>query len=99
MLLALLLAATLTWTDNSDGEHGFEVFYKGSDGVWTLVIATGPQLEPAPSTVTYVDKVSRPAGACYRVRAFHDSGLKSEFSNEACLPLTPKAPSTLEVKP
>jgi hypothetical protein len=70
----------LSWTDNSDNEHGFSIERRqGADGTFS-VIAT----QEADVTF-YLDTDLLPATAyCYRVLTFNDAG-QSEYSNEMCI--------------
>jgi len=69
---------TLSWTDNSEAENGFQVERKtGSDGNYVQIAAVSA------NTTTFTD-VLLPSGPdyFYRVRAYNVAG-SSDYSNEA----------------
>lgn len=99
-LLTLLLATpafaigTLTWTDNSANEDGFNIYRAlNKTGTFTLVGSV------AAGIATYVDATGA-SGNCYKVTAFIqiDATTQSEsvFSNTDCLP--PASPGSLKSK-
>ena len=93
LLFLLLLATaanaatvTLTWTDNSTDETGFSLERRlRSDpvGAYKEIATTG-------ANVTSIDDatVVNNTQYCYRVRAFNPAA-KSDYTNEACMMVTP----------
>lgn len=97
VLFAILISAysygadlTLSWTDNSDNEAGFEIWRKINDGDWHLIAGT------VENQTTFNDAVI-PIGVIltYRVRAWNQFG-ESGFTNEVMIgTYPPAAPSGL----
>ena len=84
-------AGTLTWTDNSANEDGFNIYRApNKTGTFALVGSV------AAGIATYVDAAGT-SGNCYKVTAFIqiDATTQSEsvFSNTDCLP--PSAPGSV----
>ena len=80
-------AGTLTWTDNSANEDGFNIYRApNKTGTFTLVGSV------AANVTTYAD-ASGASGNCYKVTSFIqiDATTQSEsvFSNTDCLPPEP----------
>ena len=88
-------AITVTWTDNSTNEAGFEIHSSSaSDGTFSLLTESGPNVTSLTFGMGYSTT------ACYRTRAYVTVGRRkrsySEFSNTACAttpPSPPQAPS------
>lgn len=83
---------TLSWTDNSDNEDGFEIERKVDNGDFVFLNGTGPNEN------SYID-AEVPTGVMltYRVRAVNQYG-NSGYSNEATeITVGPVAPSDLKV--
>jgi lysophospholipase L1-like esterase len=83
-------AITLTWTDNSSNETGFEVWRSktGSAGTYSLRTTTAANL------TTWKDSGLTPgAQYCYKVRAVSSS--PSAYSNSACATTPLKTPTKL----
>lgn len=86
-----LAAGTLTWSDNSLNEDGFNIYRApNKTGTFTLVGSV------AAGIATYVDAAGA-SGNCYKVTSFIqiDATTQSEsvFSNTDCLP--PSAPGSV----
>jgi len=93
--VALAATATLTWTDNSTNETGFNIERKGAACVSTAVAWIEVDLVGA-NVKTYVDLAVQPGVTyCYRVAASNSAG-KSAYSNEVAItiPLAVPAPPT-----
>src|SRR5262245_47595127 len=76
---AIAAQLTLTWTDNSTNEDGFEIERKtGTSGSYAQIATVGVNV------TSYTD-ASLAAGTtyCYQVRAFN-SAADSGYTNEAC---------------
>ena len=86
-LLAVLIAITLTWQDNSDNELGFNIEKTISGNCTTgffKVASVGVDIN------SWVDTLGQP-GDCYRVDAYNADGV-SAFSNTAQVPLPDPTP-------
>jgi len=84
---------TLTWTDNSNNEDGFNVERKTTQaGAFSQIGSV------AQNVTTYVDAVSDGQLYCYRVNAFNGAGV-SPWSAEACgtILTTPLAPTVIVI--
>lgn len=92
-LLVLLLAGiadaatiTLIWTDNSTDETGFSIERRlRSDPVanYKEIATTGANVTSADDATVLTN-----TQYCYRVRAFNPAA-KSDYTNEACMMVTP----------
>ncbi len=77
---------TLTWTDNSTDETGFSVERRLRSDPLTAykeIATTGANVAAVDDTT-----VANNTQYCYRVRAFNPAA-KSDYSNEACMMVTP----------
>ncbi len=95
---------TLTWTDNSTNESGFEIERRSESSVFELLGTTGANATSAP------DRQLQPSTTyTYRVRAFNAAGA-SAYTNERSIttaatqpppppPVVPEAPSGLVALP
>jgi len=87
---------TLTWTDNSNNEQGFDIYRKSE--ICTGSVALAKIATVAANVVTYVDTaVVQGVTYCYAVDAFNTAGTSS-LSNTASRTVpftTPAAPSNL----
>lgn len=93
---------TVTFTDNSNGETGFDLFRcTGAACPPTLKLVTIPaSAVAAPATVTYIDNTVTEGNVyCYKVDATNGP-VTSGFSNTACnsAPIPLNSPSNLVVK-
>lgn len=80
---------TISWTDNSDNEDGFEVERRESGSeIWETVIDSVPANATSWTNAAAEDATLAPGVEyCYRVRAFRISGetkFYSDYSDEAC---------------
>ena len=67
---------TVSWTDNSSAETGFEIERSGDGVTFTTVASVGANV------TSYVDRnLPSDAGYWYRIRAYNDSGARSAYSN------------------
>lgn len=82
----------LTWTDNSGGTAGYEIWRKIGAGDWTRLAAV-----PPPASTFTDTGVSPSTVYTYRVRATRADGTTSAWSSEAGLttPAAPAAPTGL----
>lgn len=72
----------LDWSDNSDDEDGFEIYYKeGSTGTYTLRATVGSNVKVYTASGLDSSKVYY-----FKVRAY-GNGLKSDFTSEVKTPL------------
>lgn len=77
---------TLTWTDNSTDETGFAIERRLRQDP----VTSYKEIATTAANVTTADDttVATNTQYCYRVRGFNPSA-KSDYSNEACMMLTP----------
>jgi len=83
---------TLSWTDNSDNETGFEIERSttGSGGLFTLLTTT------AAGAVTNINSGLTPVTEyCYRVRAVNGAG-QSDYAGPTCASTQAEAPAALQ---
>lgn len=84
LVLPLILAVTLTWTDTNTTESGYHIERKtGTTGTYAQIFKT------AANVTTYTDATAV-AGTlyCYRLKAFSTSS-QSAYSADACLLAAP----------
>jgi hypothetical protein len=83
---------SLTWTDNSDNESGFQIERSLNSIAWTQIYTTLPNITSYPDTGSTCDTTFY-----YRVRAYNAGGTSSysNVTSATTLPCLPAAPSNL----
>jgi len=82
--------ANLNWTDNSSAESSYKVEYKYAGGTYSVY-----STEPAGTISKVVSPLNQGQLVYFRVRAYHDSGTYSNYSNESSCTTPLSAPSGL----
>ena len=82
--------ANLSWTDNSSAESGYKVEYKYAGGTYSVY-----STELANTISKVVSPLNQGRLVYFRVRAYHNSGTYSDYSNESSCTTPLSAPSGL----
>jgi hypothetical protein len=84
-------SVTLSWQDNANNECGFEIFRRtGTTGKFVAIATVPADLNPAPSTVTFVDTTVKKSKTYeYHIEAYNLVGF-SKFAD--VIATTPAAP-------
>lgn len=77
-MIALILALTLTWQDNSNNEQGFYILRRlANESVYSIVATVPPN-----ARIYWDNKAKKKSVYCYMVASF--IGDQRSYSNEAC---------------
>jgi len=89
-LSALAATATLTWTDASTNEEGFQIERRIGTGAWQIAGKV------AANVVTFSEDRPTTEAICYRVGSFIGAGIS--YGTPQCIPVAPtNVKITLEI--